>query len=669
MKGAAIRPRLFPALLSLGALWGFGAGQEGQAAQARPVMIGNVVQAAAVSTRFLGGQEMLAVWTLPRLGVQVRNDPQDLRLRLGTRELRYAPTTGWQATGWPASGLSLNGPLPAPQLVDGSLYAPLAALKLLGVSVRRDVPELLAFAAPASVPTETLPPSEGSPAGTGGSVGRQSVGASVSPARVLELAPPPRPGGAAPVPAPSLPGPAPVAAPPGPSVPVPGPAPAPSVAQSLVTVRVNRELRRTVELQRVVLELSAQASYQVERLPDGLSVRLPGVGAAPSQERLPSGDTLEIAADSAGTRVTLRTKGGRSEVFALENPARVVVDTVTYLNGTVPPPIDPEGLPEGVTYRQVGLVQLLSFDPARFQARVVSAPHGQSAQVAALVRSVGGAAGVNASYFDPISSLPVDLVVTGGLMTAPSLERRGTVGFTAAGQWLFGYPKPRYRLTGPFGTVQVNSVGARPRPELLTAFVGDGRSAVGDAGLVTLHVGVHVGGGAATVQAVQTGRHVPPAGILALTFDPARFPALPRQVGAPLTVTLDWNGDGPAWGAAREALSAGPMLVRAGQVVIDAGRERFDTGAGVWRPTRQVALGLLGGQPTLAYFEYGTPEGFAAALAGLGFSDALRLDSGSSATAFVEGGYAGLGGYLNSVWSRPVPNAVVFVPKSANATK
>ena len=646
------------------------------AAQARPVMIGTVLQAPAVATRQLGGQEMLAVWTLPRLGVQVRNDPGDLRLRLGSRELRYAPATGWQAV-----GLSLGTPPPAPQLVGGSLYAPLAALRLLGVGVQRDAPELLTFAAPASVPGETLPPSETAPAleraVPGKSVKAQTTPAPARPAQSSAAQPssvqpypaPTRTGApsapgleSAPARAPGVPGPAP-SSPVGPAAPVA----APSFAQTLVTVRVNRELRRTVELQRVVLELSAPASYQVERLPDGLSVRLAGVRATPSSERLPSGDTLDLSAEAGGTRVTLRTKGGRSEVFALENPARVVVDTVTYLNGTVPPPIDPEGLPAGVTYRQAGLVQLLSFDPALFEARVVSAPHGQSAQVSALVRSVGGAAGVNASYFDPLSSLPVDLVVTGGLMTAPSLERRGTVGFTAAGQWLFGYPKPRYRVSGPFGEVQVNSVGARVRPELLTAFVGDGRSAVGGAGLVTLHATApQATPGAGTVQAVHTERHVPPAGTLSLTFDPARFPDLPRQAGAPLTVTLDWRGETPGWGVAREALSAGPLLVRAGQVVIDPGRERFDTGAGVWRPTRQVALGLLGGQPTLAYFEYGTPENFAAALAKLGFSDALRLDSGSSATAYVEGGYAGLGGYLNSVWSRPVPNAVVFVPKSAS---
>jgi len=109
--------------------------------------------------------------------------------------------------------------------------------------------------------------------------------------------------------------------------------------------------------------------------------------------------------------------------------------------------------------------------------------------------------------------------------------------------------------------------------------------------------------------------------------------------------------------------------VQAGRPVTDPRREGFDTGASIWRPTRQVALGLWRGQPTIAYLEHGTPEAFAAALVQAGLSDALRLDSGSSATAYSTSGYGDLGGYLNTVWSRPVPNAIVFVPKVTGAAR
>jgi hypothetical protein len=605
-------------------------------AAARPVAVGGVVQAAAVESRVLGGQEALAVWTLPRLGVAVRNDPQDVRLLYGGRELRFSPERGWRATGF---ALPAVPKLSLPQLFGGSLYVPLEALRALGVPVTIDAPDLLDFAPPAAVPAATLPPSP-------------------EPAVTVPAPQPPVSGG------PPAPGVSPATpTPPNPAPPAPVPVTAPPGVANLDTVRVSRTLYRTVEVQRVVLELSGVAAHQVVREAGGLSVLLPGVSASASAQTLASGDRLSIEPGAAQTAVRLQTGGGLSEIFTLDEPYRVVIDTTTQLNARVPPPINPEGLPEGVSYRLRGGLHLLSFDPARFQPRVVTAPTGVSRDVASLVKGVGGVAGVNGGYFDPASSLPVDLVAVGGLMTAPSLERRATVGFTAQGTPLFGYPRPRYVLSGPFGSVTVNSVGARVRPELLTAFVGDGRTAVGTLGLTTLLLS------AGTVSRVQTGTVTPPAGILALTFDPARFPALPRTLGSPLIAALNWQAQDAPWDTAQDALSAGPLLVQGGRVAINAARERFDTGGNVWRSTRQVAFGVLEGQPTIAYLELGTPEAFAAALAAAGVRDAVRLDSGSSATAYLTGGYAGLGGYLNTVWSRPVPNAIVFVPKVTGARK
>ncbi|GAA5440754.1 hypothetical protein Dcae01_02274 [Deinococcus caeni] len=615
----------------------------GGAASARPVAIGGVRQSAALDSRQFAGGEALAVWTLPRLGVAVRNDPQDLRLQFTrqqvTRELRFSPQTGWRAVGF-----TLNAKLPLPELAGGSLFVPLQALTLLGVTVTADAPDLLDFAAPAQVPAQTLPPSPttATPAPT------------PSPAAVT-----PTPG----TPSPALPSPTPPA-------PVP-PAPTFTPVASLGTVRVSRALHRTVEVQRVVLELNVTDTrltpFTVTREAAGLSVTLPGVSAAPVTQKLESGDQLSVQPTATGAAVRLGTGGGRSEIFTLDNPARVVIDTTTYTDTRVPPPINPDALAPGVTYRQQGKLHLLSFDPAQYQTRVVSAPAGRTSGVADLVRSVGGVAGVNGGYFDPASSLPVDLVAVGGLMTAGSLEKRATLGVTARGDTLFGYPRPRYVLSGtdsqgaPF-SVTVNSVRARPAPDLLTAFVGDGRSSVGADGLTTLYAAP----GSGAVLRALTGPVTPPAGTLSFTFDPARYPHLPRSAGAPLTVSLNWRADAP-WDGAVDALSAGPLLLQGGKVVLDPAREGFNTSASIWRPTRQVAFGTLGGQPTIAYLEHGSPETFAAALAGAGLRDAVRLDSGSSATAYVTGGYADLGGYLNTVWSRSVPNALVLVPRPGTA--
>lgn len=615
-------------------------------AAARPLAIGGVMQGSGLDSRMLAGSEMLAVWTLPRLGVSVRNDPLDLRLMVGPRELRYTPALGWRAV-----GVTISGRLPVPQLASGSLYVPVEVLKLLSVTISADTPGLLDIAAPTWVVTANLPPSTAplpasAPAAT--SAGTPAV----------TSAPPVRPNngvGAVIRPAAIQP------------VPIPTPSNQPTVTPlaNLDTVRVSRTMYRTVEVQRVVLELSHTAPHMVKREQSGLSVTLTGVSAQASQQTLPSGDELTVEPQGVNTVVHLGTGGGRSEIFTLTEPYRVVIDTTTYTDSSVPPPIDPNAMPDGVTYRNKGVLHLLSFDPARFQPRVITAPLGRSSEVADLVRLAGGVAGVNGGYFDPASSLPVDLVAVGGLMTASSLERRATVGFTAQGETLFGYPRPRYFLSGAFGNVMVNSVRAEPDRKLLTAFVGDGHTQVGADILTTLYV---TPGGVA-VQSALTGEVVPPRGTLAFTFDPERFPQLPRNAGAPLNVTLNWQAHDAPWQTASDALSAGPLLVQGGKVVLDPAREGFNTSTNIWRPTRQVALGTLSGQPTIAFFEYGTPEAFAAALAGAGVRDAVRLDSGSSATAYVTGGYAGLGGYLNTVWSRPVPNAIVFVPKTTTAKK
>ncbi|WP_343755821.1 phosphodiester glycosidase family protein [Deinococcus depolymerans] len=616
-------------MLLLSALLG---GTLGGAASARPVAIGGVRQSAALDSRQFAGGEALAVWTLPRLGVAVRNDPQDLRLQLTrnqlTRELRFSPQTGWRAVGF-----TLSTRLPVPELAGGSLFVPLQALTALGVTVTADAPDLLDFALPAQVPSETLPPS---PAVAGG-VGTPTPAATTPATPTL--------------PAPTAPN-----------------TPAFTPVATLGTVRVSRTLHRTVEVQRVVLELGVADArltpFTVTREAAGLLVTLPGVSASPVTQKLESGDQLTVQPTATGAAVHLGTGGGRSELFTLDNPARVVIDTTTYTDTSVPPPINPDALPDGVTYRQQGRLHLLSFDPALYQPRVVSAPAGRTSGVADLVRSVGGVAGVNGGYFDPASSLPVDLVATGGLMTAGSLERRATLGFTAQGDTLFGYPRPRYVLSGADAggaaySVTVNSVRAKAAPDLLTAFVGDGRSSVGADGLTTLYAAP----GRGTVLRALSGPVTPPPGTLSFTFDPARYPQLPRSAGSPLTVSLNWRAADAPWDGAVDALSAGPLLLQGGKVVLDPAREGFNTSASIWRPTRQVAFGTLGGKPTIAFLEHGSPETFAAALAGAGLRDAVRLDSGSSATAYVTGGYADLGGYLNTVWSRSVPNALVLVPR------
>ncbi|AZI42993.1 hypothetical protein EHF33_09775 [Deinococcus psychrotolerans] len=449
------------------------------------------------------------------------------------------------------------------------------------------------------------------------------------------------------------------------SAPTPLPAPTPPPLLSgpkIVGTRSSLSTVRNIQLQRLVIDLSGPATYSAKNERGGVTLFLPQVSADSNVQTLDSGDTLTLAPDSNGVTVRLDAGGGQSQVSTLNDPDRIVIDTATSLSADVPPPINPDALPIGVSLKAFGGLSLLSFDPAQFTPRVVAAPVGVALNVSELVRRVGGVAGVNGGYFDPPSSLPVDFVAAGGKLLAASLERRGTVGFSEGGTTLFGFPRPRYMLTGAFGSLMVNTVTARPAPKLLTAFVGDGKTAVGGAGLLTLTLNAAASG----VSKAELGGAVPAAGRISLSFDPARFPQLPTAEGSSIQATLNYQSQ--EWQGVRDGLSAGPMLLQGGEIVLNPEREAFNVLTGVWRPTRQVAFAIYKGQPTLAFLEFGTPETFARALHNVGVTDALRLDSGSSATVFVSGGYLGTGGYLNTVWSRPVPNAIVLVPTNNTAS-
>lgn len=568
-------------------------------AQARPLSIGGEVQSAALDSRELSGGEALAVWTLPRLGVAVRNDPQDLRLLYGGRELRWAPGRGWQAVGF-AGGAAL----PAPQQLGQSLYVSLEALRALGVPLSV-TPQAVEVAAPRSIPAGTLPPSAAQlPAGHSPAAG--------------------------------------------------------GTPHTLQGVRHSVSRRRTVEIQRTVLELqgSGEAFYQVQQREGGVTLSLPYTRAAARSEILEGGAVLLVTPAGGGSQLDLLTGGGQTRIFALQNPTRIVLDTVVYRDRSQTPPVAEGLLPQGVRYQQRGGLSLLSFDPSRYRPRVVSAPWGQRTGLAALVRSAGGVAGVNGGYFDVQSGKPVDLVAQGGVMRIGSLQKRATLGFTPSGEVLLGYPAPRYVAEAGGQRLLVNQMTPLPRPELLTAWAGDGRT-VGAAGLVTLTLRP----GTDRVLAAQNGPVVTQSGALYLTFDPARFPALPRTAGAPLGLRLEWNAGDAPWPSAQDALSAGPLLLRGGRGVLNPQREGFDTAGSIWRPTHQTAFGLLGGWPTFAYLERGTPEQLLAALRAAGLSDAVRMDSGGSSAVYLTGGYADLGGYLNPAWSRDIPNAVVMVPR------
>ena len=412
---------------------------------------------------------------------------------------------------------------------------------------------------------------------------------------------------------------------------------------------------------RLALEVERPADYRVETEPGRVRVRLRDSVAAArfmpvnseSVSRIrvvPSdGDTL-IEVD-----VALRAA---TRVFTLADPSRLVIDAE--VPAGLPPAAGP--IPAGISYRILPVggsrLHLLEVDPAQHEASLAAAPWGGSRNVMEFGQLAGAVLAVNGGYFDPASGLAVDLASPAGQVLAYARGNRATLGLMDGRVGMFGTPRVRLALEvdtaeGPRG-VNVSAIRPGPNPAWVTAFVGDGFVPAGAPGFATLTIRDDA------VAARDEGPVTPAPGTLTVSFDPKVWPALDLPVGARVRPTVTWNE--PAWAAARDVLAAGPLLVLNGAIALDPAREGFDTGGEIWRATRQAAIGSnAAGWLVVAMLEHGTPEALASALLAAGLRDAVRLDSGTSAAVYLNGGM------LAGKWGRTVPNAIVVVPRAGLA--
>jgi Phosphodiester glycosidase len=311
------------------------------------------------------------------------------------------------------------------------------------------------------------------------------------------------------------------------------------------------------------------------------------------------------------------------------------------------PPV-PANLPNGIEYKTVpaGLLSklhLIRLDPTRYHPEVRTAPWGGAKGI--LEFANGAVAAVNGGYFDPASMQAVDLLFDGSLQ-AYARGNRATVGFLDQTA-LFGLPRARLVLTLGAAVANINQIRPTPHPQNLTFFIGDGFLPIGGLGYTTY---VLANG---KILERRDDAFVPKNGQMTVSFNPKTNPSFERKVGEPANVGLTW-GD-PAWEGVASALAAGPRLVANGIMAVDAKAEGFDSSGEIWRPTRQVAIGIdKQGFYVLAMLEWGSPEDFAKALLANGLRDAMRLDSGTSAQIALAGGL--VAGRLGRV----VPNAIVF---------
>ncbi len=396
---------------------------------------------------------------------------------------------------------------------------------------------------------------------------------------------------------------------------------------------------------RVTLALARNAEFFVlEKTASKFRVKLLNTATQPRFQAVGSESLSRVRVLKSGNDALLEAEipsNSRLEVSA--NGKELYVDSADLAS-----PIPLVGaVPSGVTYNiiPVGLskLHLVRLDPSKYRPEVQTAPWGGAKTL--LEFANGAVAAVNGGYFDPASMQAVDLLFNGSIQ-AYSRGNRATIGFLDSST-IFGIPKARMILTLGATVANINQIRPTPHPQNLTFFMGDGFVPVGGLGFTTFII--------ANGKILE--RHdqafIPKNGQFSVTFNSKTNPSFERKINDPATLGLTW-GD-PAWENVNGALAAGPRLIANGVFAVNPQAEGFDSSGEIWRPTRQIGIGIDSqNNYVLAMLEFASPEDFAKVLLAQGLREAIRLDSGTSAQMVLAGG--AVGGRIG----RAVPNAIVF---------
>lgn len=371
---------------------------------------------------------------------------------------------------------------------------------------------------------------------------------------------------------------------------------------------------------------------------------LPAVSPAPYH-----GVQVAVDPEPGGVLATISGPAFHYKVFPLAKPTRLVIDLVPQKRAALPELT--RTLAPGVTYRRfnaastsgTSVVHLISVAPGDAEIRVV----GASREPRTLTQLASGAvAGINAGYFDPTTFAAVGLLrVDFGTLSLPT-RGRAAVAFSPAGTTIARlHARVSLQVDGRSVEVGESGNGDVGVATAAGALVGNPR-----VGVITVQHGVVVGN-------MVGPRSVPPSGF-ALVYPPDR-----RQlalVDAGSTVHLDLQLQPSAFQAAPYVVEAGPLLVKDGQAAFDPAVEGFAKGERILDAvTQQAAIGVKpDGTVLLLVAQSMRAADLVPLFLRLGAKDAMRLDSGSSATLVADGRP------VNRSFERKVVSAIVVRSKA-----
>lgn len=365
-----------------------------------------------------------------------------------------------------------------------------------------------------------------------------------------------------------------------------------------------------------------------------------------------SGVALNILSADGGTRLLVSGPALDYDVFPLANPTRLVLDLMPKRDLT--PVVQTErDLAPGVVYRRFtvhttsggSVVHVVRIEPAAGELRVV----GESRVPRTTSELASGAlVALNAGYFDTTTFSAIGyLLVDHGLQSLPS-RNRASIGFSPGQPPLIDRLNVTIRLHTSSGLIDV------------------GNAQVDDVDVVRT-AGAFAGSATRGVLLVQDGRVVEnkigprrvPEGGYALVYPPGNRSLALLDEGD--RVILDTLIEPSAFGQARYAVEAGPLLVKDGLAAYQPELERFATGQRILDGlTQQAAVGVTAdGSTLLVVAETMRASELVPLFLSLGADRAMRLDSGSSTTLVIDGRA------VNRSTERRVVSAIVLVPQRA----
>lgn len=313
-----------------------------------------------------------------------------------------------------------------------------------------------------------------------------------------------------------------------------------------------------------------------------------------------------------------------------------------------------------VNGKNVAMEYILVPKSANLKANVVLAQNtiGQTETLKSLAKRTSAQAAINGSYFQSYDSAkaqdPYGILIKNGKLIH-SENTGSTIGFTSDGSVKLGVIRSSVTATVGKNSYAVSLVNHTPAANSNSVVMFTG--ARGDTTQCALGTSVIVQNGEVISVVSKQEANIPNNGYVLFFTGEKAAAAQDIKKGAKVSYSISYttpSGGKADWSDVQTAIGAGPLLLKAGNTVINPASEGFTDSAGFDLTTSRSAVGVAAnGDILLVGGVKCTLNQLASIMSQLGAVDAICMDSGSSSGLYKP----------NSVLAAPskeISNALIF---------